>query len=105
MARTARAMFQRSRGTYSGTSRKLELRMSMQIPGGEVGVQKRGVELPGLEPVQELFARFEAGHHVVLLREGHRAGHDPDPFAAKVGQGTDALLASRGTTSPNWAPA
>ena len=51
----------------------------MQVPGGEVGIQKRGVERSGLESIQQCFARLEASHHVVVLREGHRAGHDPDP--------------------------
>ena len=68
----------------------------MQVPGGEVGVQERGVEPAGLEAVQQLFARFEASHRVVLLRDGHRAGHDPDPFAAKVGQGMDAVASRAG---------
>ena len=72
-----------------------ELGMLVQIPGGEVGVQKRGVERCGLESVQELFARLEASDRVVVLRDGDRAGHDTNAFAAKVGEGLDALRFAR----------
>ena len=78
-----------------GHEPQLEPGMLVQVPGGEVGVQERGVQPRGLEPIEQLFARLEAGDRVVLLREGHRAGHDPDPFAAEVGQGTDASRVAR----------
>ena len=79
-------MFQRSRGTNSSTSLSAELRVVVQGPGGEVGVEERGVEPRGLEAVEERLARLEPGDRVVLLREGDGAGHDPDPLAAEVGQ-------------------
>ena len=79
--------------------------MLVQVPGGEVGIQERGVERAGREAVQQLFARLEPDDRVVLLREGHRPGHDADPLAAEIGQRADARRASRGTTSPNWAAA
>ena len=93
-------MFQRSRGTYPSTSRKAELRVLVQVPGGEVGVEERGVELRGREPVEQRLAGREPDDRVVLLREGHRAGHDPDPLAAEVGQRADCLRRVAGDDQP-----
>ena len=78
-----------------GHEPQAELGMTVQVPGGEVGVQECGVEPAGLEAVQQLFARLEASHRVVLLRDGHRAGHDPDPLAAEIGQGTEPSRVAR----------
>ena len=58
----------------------------MQVPGREIGVEERGVQLCGPETLEQLLTGLESRDRVVLLRERDRASHDPDPFAAQVGQ-------------------
>jgi hypothetical protein len=70
-----------------GHEPETELRVPMQVPGREVCVEERGVQLCGPESLEQLFTGLESRHRMVLLREGDRASHDPDPFRAKVGQG------------------
>ena len=55
------------------------------------------------EPVEQLLARLEPRDDMVLLREGHRAGHDPDPFRRGGRPGSEPRARLAGTTSPNWA--
>src|SRR5262249_20472834 len=43
------------------------------------------------EAVEKLLTRLEPDDRVVLLRDDHGSGHDPDSLAVEVGQGADAL--------------
>src|SRR5581483_4075699 len=61
-----------------------ELRVLVQVPGGEVGVEEGGVQLRGGEAVEETLAGPEPDDRVVLLGEGDGAGDDPDPPPAEV---------------------
>ena len=61
----------------------------VEVPGGEVRVQEGGVERCGRESIEQRFAARKPDQHVVLLGDGHRAGHDPDPPAAEIGQRAD----------------
>ncbi len=65
--------------------------MCVQIPRGEIGIEKSRVKQPRRKPVQERLSRLEASDLVVFLGKGHRARNDPNASIAQVGQGADAF--------------
>ena len=61
----------------------------MQVPGREIAVEERTIELLGRELLEDIGAGPKANHGMLVFRQCDRPGDDADTLAHQIGQGTN----------------